>query len=214
MYHPDLKPHPACAHLPPAERLDRYHKIIAAHALLSDPEKRRLYDLYGLGWGVAENPVSPFRGRMDRDPNGAATAARNATWEDWEQWREERAREKGEAMPKQAPVYMSNGSFVALLFVFTMGAAAAQTMHAETLTERRRILREENHWKSVQDIERKRAEARSSTREERIEGFLSKRDPAVLTNKNLTRMMTNPDLCLSGDDVGRDKDLDMRPKVR
>ena len=61
----------------------------------------------------------------------------------------------------------------------------------------------------------RRAAARGATREQRIENFVRQRDPAVLTNRSLANMIMNPDICDSGDELGRsDKDLDMRRKAK
>jgi curved DNA-binding protein CbpA len=226
IYHPDRKAHPlsnACAaHLDPATRLDRYRLIVAAHALLSDPQKRHLYDSQGLGWAgeqqqqqQQQGPLARYAGQ--RDPEGAASAGRNATWEDWEQWRWERAHARGDAAattPKQEPVYLSNGGFGVLVVLLAVAAVAAQVMHAETLTERQRILREENHWKAMKQLEQTKAAKKGMTREERIEEFLRQREPAVMTNKSLAKMMLEHDICDSGDEAGKSRDLDMRRKTK
>lgn len=51
LYHPDsnIAP-PEVASLPPATRLERYHLLVKANEILSDPHKRRLYELGQIGW--------------------------------------------------------------------------------------------------------------------------------------------------------------------
>ncbi|KAJ5294806.1 hypothetical protein N7508_009627 [Penicillium antarcticum] len=52
------------------ERVERYRLIVAAHEILSDPQKRTAYDVYGIGWGVqpdryqwSDTSPSPFMNR-------------------------------------------------------------------------------------------------------------------------------------------------------
>ncbi|KAJ6001098.1 hypothetical protein N7481_001507 [Penicillium waksmanii] len=52
IYHP-ARPcieHRLCRGLSPEVRLKRYHIVVAAHELLSDPNKRAAYDQFGAGW--------------------------------------------------------------------------------------------------------------------------------------------------------------------
>lgn len=114
-YHPDRNSHPDDS---PATSpnpckctkevmLDRYRLVIAANAILSDPEKRAAYDKFGVGWNANVHTTTPsdsplhkystyhrwrkttttqgdtvFRWPHEQDPMF------NATWEDWERWYE------------------------------------------------------------------------------------------------------------------------------
>lgn len=49
-YHPDRTMISSPGHLSKEERARRYRLIVAAHEILSNPQKRAVYDLYGLGW--------------------------------------------------------------------------------------------------------------------------------------------------------------------
>ncbi|KAF2667189.1 hypothetical protein BT63DRAFT_427588 [Microthyrium microscopicum] len=204
LYHPDRHGHPPThisAHLSASQRLDRYRLIVAAHALLSDPEKRALYDTCGAGW--LSDPSSLLaRSAAATRANGTA---RNATWEDWEAWRTSR-----EKPPE--PQYMSNGAFVLLLASLTLGAAAAQGLHAESATHRRAIVREEKHWQANQAWVAAQTKAKMTGREKRIEEFVRTKDPGVLKSKGLMGLVMEPDLCESGDEMGRMRELDMKRK--
>src|SRR5512134_2342289 len=47
-YHPDVNPDPAAE--------ERFKEVTAAYEILSDPQKRQQYDLYGQGRGPADFP--------------------------------------------------------------------------------------------------------------------------------------------------------------
>ncbi|KAJ3454549.1 hypothetical protein MRS44_013149 [Fusarium solani] len=50
LYHPDVHgQNSAINSLPRTTRLERYHLIVAAHELLSDQSKRKMYDYYNVG---------------------------------------------------------------------------------------------------------------------------------------------------------------------
>jgi len=64
----------------------------------------------------------------------------------------------------------------------------------------------------VQEWRRLQERAREAGREKRIEEFVRHKDPAVLRNDGLRGLVMNPDLCESGDEVGRHRELDMKRK--
>lgn len=83
-------------------------------------------------------------------------------------------------------------------------------MHAENLTEAKRLVREERHWVATQEYRKSQELARKLGREQRIEEFVRARDPAVLEHAGLRGLVMDPDICESGTKEGRAKDLDMR----
>ncbi|KKK12069.1 hypothetical protein AOCH_003752 [Aspergillus ochraceoroseus] len=52
IYHPDrpCNDHPLCRDISPERRLQRYHIVVAAHEILSNPSRRAAYDRCGTGW--------------------------------------------------------------------------------------------------------------------------------------------------------------------
>lgn len=88
IYHPDrpYNEHPLCKNITPKVRLQRYRIVVAAHEILSDPDRRAAYDQFGTGW--IHNPT---RYGTVADATAAwgsygPTIYANATWEDWERW--------------------------------------------------------------------------------------------------------------------------------
>jgi curved DNA-binding protein CbpA len=217
LYHPDHKTH-SCrtdtyTQLPESVRLERYRLIVAAHSLLSDPVKRAAYNSHGIGWldGLDDTSIQKAAAAGGNMANGTA---RNATWEDWERWRweqeDEQERKEGKSRKKTEPMYLRNGQFASLLIVLSVCAGAAQAVHAENMTEAKRLVREEKHWLATQEYRKSQEIARRLGKEKRIEEFVRQRDPAVLTQPALKNLVMNPDLCESGDEMGRSKKPDMK----
>lgn len=175
LYHPDHHAHtPSSDNISDETRLERYRLVITANAILSNPAKKRSYDLYGAGWGSQSDMSNESWREMDRAwrqrPNSAAY---NATWEDWERWRDE---SDGDKRERQHPVYMSNGLFVASLAVFVVIGSWSQATRAGSNSARLIEMREINSSHISEDMWRKRQEKAFLTREDRVESFLRQRE--------------------------------------
>jgi curved DNA-binding protein CbpA len=195
IYHPDLSSHAhlhaSICHLPQHVRLERYRLIVAAHAILSDPERRRLYDRFGSGW--AGRPDVPGFG-FTRDPpkwSPDNDPMRNATWEDWERWYH-----RQEHGHRPSPL-MSHGKFVSLIVMFAALGGIGQATRAQNnslnLIEQRDAMNDRTH----KDLMSVRKSAQDATRHERVESFLQRRDPAMYADEGLKRMLLEPDICES-----------------
>ncbi|KAJ4421915.1 J domain-containing protein 1 [Gnomoniopsis sp. IMI 355080] len=174
LYHPDRHPHIFPDTLSHATKLDRYRLVVAANTILSDPTKRRAYDLYGAGWaGKHDMSNKSFREADRAWRREAGSAAGNATWEDWEQWHRAHDGTSGE---KQNPLYMSNGLFVGALAFFVLigswGQATRAGNHSVHLIE----MREASSQHISEEMWRRRKEKAFLGREERIENFLKQRE--------------------------------------
>ncbi|KAF3763318.1 hypothetical protein M406DRAFT_232441, partial [Cryphonectria parasitica EP155] len=179
LYHPDRHGHGSSSSdkLSRGTKLERYRLVIAANTILSDPTKKRAYDLYGAGWGSKSDMCNEGWREMDRAwRRGPGSAAHNATWEDWERWYEQRDGGAGRSKEKQQPLYMSNGLFVASLAVFVVigswGQATRAGQHSVHLIE----MRENSSNNISEDMWRRRREKAYLTREDRVENFLRQRE--------------------------------------
>jgi hypothetical protein len=167
LYHPDRHQHNRSDGLSQPTKLERYRLVIAANDILSSPSKRRLYDLYGTGWGD-KGDLRTLNKAWRHEPGNASM---NATWEDWERWYSEQRDGK-----KQEPVFMSNGGFAALIGLVVIIAAWGQATRAESHGVRLLDAVEEKHGGIQREMWKKQTAAASLTRDGRIENFLRSRD--------------------------------------
>ncbi len=170
LYHPDRHHHTSNDGIPHLTKLERYRLVVAANDLLSDPARRRLYDLYGMGW----EQQTDIRGRCReadhawrREPGNASM---NATWEDWERWRQE---QNGE---KQEPLFMSNGTFVMIVaslgLIGGWGHLISANTHGANLVD----MQEEKHSSIRKEIRRRESQTANLSRQDRVEHFLKQRE--------------------------------------
>ncbi|KAL8656621.1 MAG: hypothetical protein Q9210_000159 [Variospora velana] len=129
--------------------MKRYRLVVAANDILSDPSRRRAYDLFGAGWsthpdngGSACSSDHTTRQRWSGFHDNNSPAG-NATWEDWEKWHQRNSR------GAQAPVYTSNGGFVSLVaFVVALSAmsqASRVDEHQQYFADRIELVHNDCH---------------------------------------------------------------------
>ncbi|ORY68329.1 uncharacterized protein BCR38DRAFT_298838, partial [Pseudomassariella vexata] len=180
IYHPDRHHYQksASSHdgsLTHAVRLERYRLVVAANEILSDPVKRRAYDLYGAGWGSKMSHENMYRKAYRSWRKEPGNPSMNATWEDWERWYEERDGNKG-AKQKQQTVFMSNELFVVVLCTLVVVGSMGQAKRASTNTMNLVEMRDQKHAAINQDMNRRQMEQGGLTRHERVENFLRQRE--------------------------------------
>jgi hypothetical protein len=172
LYHPDRHHclETTHSHLSPSVCVERYRLVVLANDILSDPSKRHAYDVCGLGWHQAK-PVT--RATYSEWRRGEHSPARNATWEDWERWYDARNGKK------QEPVYMSHGSFAALLGLVISIAVIGQANRAEKIAQNYTQLMQEKHGKIVGDMQKRAEHTAPMGREERVASFIKDRENAL-----------------------------------
>lgn len=172
LYHPDrhTQASPALSH---AVRIERYRLVVTANEILSDPAKRRAYDLYGSGWGVkASMDNSMYRNAEKSWRAEPGNASMNATWEDWERWYGERDGKQ----QKQQTVFMSNEMFVVVLCAFVVAGSMGQARRASQSTLEVVEMREKKSEAISQGVNMRKAQQVGMNRHERIESFLRQRE--------------------------------------
>ncbi|KAK4464337.1 J domain-containing protein 1 [Cladorrhinum samala] len=170
LYHPDLQHDSSKNDIPHLTKLDRYRLIIVANDILSNPQKRRMYDLYNVGWDKQTTASSRYRAadRAWRDEPG--NASMNATWEDWERWY---AKRDGK---KQEPIFVSNGGFAAIILIFVVAGTWAQVVWAGNNSIQLMNMQDKRHANVVKDIHRRDGSTAMLSREGRVENFLRQRE--------------------------------------
>lgn len=174
VYHPDRHCHASYDSLSRAVKLERYRLIVLANSILSDPERRRKYDLWGAGW-AGRSEMAGIRttypnGRSWRDQPGSP--ANNATWEDWEQWRHER-----DGTAPSEDKYMSNGLFAGIILACAAVGAFGQYAWAESHSRKIQIMRDKQHQEIV-DLMKQNIEVEQflTNGEARIQAFAQKKE--------------------------------------
>ncbi|KAI5920103.1 hypothetical protein F4810DRAFT_448734 [Camillea tinctor] len=172
IYHPDRHQHHADQVLSHSARLHRYRMVVAANEILSDPVKRREYNLYGAGWGERRSMQNDYR-KADRSwREEPGNASMNATWEDWERWYEER----DGGGRKQQPVYMSNALFVGVLCMFVAVGSMGQARRASTSSMNLVEMRDQKHKVIDRNMRQRQLDQALLNRHERVEIFLRERE--------------------------------------
>ncbi|KAK1983633.1 DnaJ domain-containing protein [Colletotrichum cereale] len=115
LYHPDLHSlNEADLHaISQATRNERYRLVVEANEILSDPQKRLLYERYGLGWVLSEKEDSPYSCRA------AGTYARNDSQPFGQ-----------DGSGQQTPLFAPNGMIAIVLVAIAMAGAIVQLERA------------------------------------------------------------------------------------
>jgi hypothetical protein len=132
MYHPDRHSHHNSDHpvasLSRVECLERYRLVVRAHEILSDPAKRKAFDMSGAGWGEKTTQSNTPQYTQDSQDS----PFNNATWEDWERWY---ARNSGGHGPQTYEgTYINPNMFASLVVFVAIIAGVLQATHAGQFT--------------------------------------------------------------------------------
>ncbi|KAK8043773.1 hypothetical protein PG994_012611 [Apiospora phragmitis] len=174
IYHPDRHIQTGKADsLTHAVRLERYRLVVAANQILSDPTRKRAYDMYGAGWGSKLSMDNSAYREADRSwRNEPGNPSMNATWEDWERWYGERDGEKA----KQQTVFMSNEMFVVVLCAFVIAGSMGQAKRATKSSLDVVEMHEQKHEAISHEIRKRQTAQFGLSRHERVESFLRQRE--------------------------------------
>ena len=174
LYHPDLHQHASQKHntISRAAKLERYRLVVAANYILSDPARRRSYDLYGAGWAGQPDMHNSFREADRAWRTRAGSAAHNATWEDWERWHDR----DSTGGKRQDPLYMSNGMFVITIMAFVLMGSWGQATRAGSHGMHLMEMQEERDSRIGEDMSKMMKEKAFLSREGRVENFLRQRE--------------------------------------
>ncbi|KAI1817694.1 hypothetical protein GGS20DRAFT_483445 [Poronia punctata] len=178
IYHPDRHHTAAESAISHSVRLERYRLVVAANEILSDPAKRKAYDLHGSGWNGKHSLESLYREADETWRHQPGNASKNATWEDWDRWHRER---NGEKQPRSG-VFMSNELFVLLLCSFVVLGSLTQARRANSSTLNLVEMRDKKHAEISESLRLQQQEKASLGPEERVERFLRQRESWIVTS--------------------------------
>lgn len=180
LYHPDRHGHccnfPHIDSLPHDTKMKRYRLIVAANNILSDPIKRKAYDLWGAGWtnhtdvGGAPNTQDPGMKTRWSGFHDNGSPAGNATWEDWEKWY------RRGTPDHQSPVYCSNGEFISfvafVVFLSAIWQASRVDGHQKRFNEQIELI----HNDASKNLHQRRNETRELSNDKAILRFVRARE--------------------------------------
>ncbi|KAL8803563.1 MAG: hypothetical protein Q9200_006154 [Gallowayella weberi] len=181
LYHPDRHGHccsiPGVDGLPPDIKMKRYRLVVAANDILSDPARRKAYDLWGAGWsshadigGPAQNEDPSMKARWSGFHDNNSPAG-NATWEDWEKWY------RRDRPDRRAPVYCSNGEFISFVSFVVLLSAIWQASRVEGRQKRFNEQVEAVHRNASKDLQDRRRQARElSSNDKNVLRFVRARE--------------------------------------
>jgi hypothetical protein len=174
LYHPDKHHHISIHGINHGTRLERYRLVVVANDILSDPQKRRAYDLFGMGWGgVPRDPGDIYRNADRKWRREPGNASGNATWEDWEQWYETKGGQP------QRPVFMSNPAFAALVVFCVVAGGIGQATRAENHSTYIIDKRQEKHAHISEAIAKRGMASAGMSSSQRVEVFLRDRENTI-----------------------------------
>ncbi|KAI4273984.1 MAG: hypothetical protein LQ337_004251 [Flavoplaca oasis] len=180
LYHPDRHVH--CCNIPHVDglpydiKMKRYRLIVAANDILSNPTKRRAYDLWGAGWsnhtdvGEASHTQDPSMKTRWSGFHDNGSPATNATWEDWEKWY------RRGTPDHQPPVYCSNGEFISFVAFVVLLSAIWQASRVDGHQKRFNEQVELVHNDASRNIYQRRSETRGLSNDKAILRLLRARE--------------------------------------
>jgi curved DNA-binding protein CbpA len=164
-YHPDCASHSSNAIEDAASRLDRFHIVMDAHHILSDPRRREVYDLYGLGW----KHLSPSQTNGLQGTDTYARMHEDSPGTDWWKEHEEYSKNKEE-------VFLRKVIGAVALLIFIALTSWLQLRRAATILCAATRGYMQTHEMLVSELVVLRAEGAKLSKDDRIKKFVLQRE--------------------------------------
>ncbi|KAK4121966.1 hypothetical protein N657DRAFT_657470 [Parathielavia appendiculata] len=169
LYHPDRQHQTSLDGISRLTKLERYRLVVAANEILSNPQKKRMYDLYGFGWGDCNDSHAGHQEAYRawrQDP-----IMNNATWEDWERYYQQ-----GGSGEKQEQVFTSNIAFMAIISAVLIVGTWSQMTRAGTNSVSLMEMRDQQHAAISKELRELRNQRRGLDKETRVQEFIRQRE--------------------------------------
>ncbi|KAJ4287097.1 J domain-containing protein 1 [Collariella sp. IMI 366227] len=175
LYHPDRQlAHATDDGIPHLTKLERYRLVVAANEILSNPQKKRMYDMYGFGWENQTDPQTRHREADRAWRQEPGNASMNATWEDWERWyQKQNGKEEGD---KQEKVFTSNIMFMGIVSFFLIVGTWSGMTRAGTNSVSMLEQRDERHAAISKELRERQTQRFGLDREDRVQNFVRQRE--------------------------------------
>ncbi|KAJ5132806.1 hypothetical protein N7448_006964 [Penicillium atrosanguineum] len=173
IYHPDrpCNEHPLCRNITPEVRLQRYHIVVNAHEILSDPNRRAAYDQFGTGWKhQAKRYNTVADATAEWGPYGPTIYA-NATWEDWERWHNRHGEKQQNIVDHRTFIRL------VILLVFFGGAVQASWISRLNTGYEQRLREVSEDSMRFLSGRRQHTVQQMPSNDARVQSFLIRRDP-------------------------------------
>ncbi|KAL0938553.1 J domain-containing protein 1 [Colletotrichum truncatum] len=172
LYHPDhyVMGDKDVAHIPRATRIERYRLVIEANKILNDPEKRLLYEKYGVGW------ASPNQ-RSRHVPRSSDFAEAHNTYRS-------PPYSQNPQPERQFPIFASNTVVAIILVAIAMAGAVVQLERARKAQwdyKKRDLALQEAISRDLQNLAER---LEGKPRDMRILEFLARRELSSLTTRD------------------------------
>lgn len=171
LYHPDLLAvnHQRDPELPHAVVNERYRLVIEANKILGNPERKLLYERYGIGWASSQTQYRP-------PPHSSRDPATNVGYKD-------RAYTSHHGGPsgRQSPIFASNAAVAIVIVAMAMAGAIMQLERARQAQwdlKRRDVALQEAIARDLQDMADR---LQGKPRDLRILEFLARRELSNLS---------------------------------
>jgi hypothetical protein len=169
-YHPDCASHNSTVIEDATTRLARFHIIMEAHHVLSDPRKREAYDLYGLGW----KHQSTLQAHDFQGSGQYAKTQANSPGTDW--WKEQERYSKN-----KEEIFLRNVIGAVALLIFIALTSWLQLRRMANVLRAAACGYMQTHENLVNELALLRVEGANLTKDDRIKKFLLQKEAQAVT---------------------------------
>ncbi|KAI5295971.1 hypothetical protein KEM52_006248 [Ascosphaera acerosa] len=203
LFHPDrpCNGHPACKGISAAERLRRYHLIVAAHEILSDPVKRSAFDKFGDNWWARPelfgNDAKKWAAKHSPGQAGAPGESWRRSGGTWEDRYHQRAGHASSAAGADDSTVVSPQRLRSFILTIVAVIGLTQVFNVAVWSQNESKVKEYN-LRNMQFLEQRKRNTlvEAVSHDDRVKNFLAARDPVGVGLKDeeqpIYKQLVNP----------------------